>query len=233
MTAIHTGCTTTAVYMAVIQFAHWCTIYLCMCACTCVYVYVCICMCMCMCVCRLPMVLHLGTRVLTQPVTHSCIYVFYSFRFTRLFMYSCTITLVLTVTHPSDTQVTHDHNHFSGEDEWDSDVVEESTSQSQSDIEDNSDSNSFNDDDWIKVAVCEVQEEDGRWRQCTILELKTSNRHPTLSNVCLYFGNNEYEGLPPNTYRLQIDNNSRMNLYDSDNDKIHTRNIVNTRKYSI
>ena len=98
---------------------------------------------------------------------------------------------------------------------------------SESDVGDNSDENAFNDDDWIKVAVCEVQEEDGRWRRCSILELKTSNSNHVSSDVCLYFGENECEGLPPNTYKLQVDKNFRVNLTDSDNDKIHIRHLIN------
>ena len=80
---------------------------------------------------------------------------------------------------------------------------------------------SFNDADWIKEAVCEVEESDGVWRRCEIFSLKVSDRPG--SEVCIYFGDEEYEGLPPNTYTLVKGSSV---LYDSDNDQINVRNLI-------
>ena len=86
---------------------------------------------------------------------------------------------------------------------------------------DNTNDLSFDDDEWDKLVVCEVEEDNGVWKRCTIFSLKSS--HHSGSEVCLYFGNDEYEGLPPDTYTLDKNRNV---LYDSENDKINIRNVV-------
>ena len=100
--------------------------------------------------------------------------------------------------------------------EWDSDASEESSGV-QSEV--------FHAGDWIKEAVCEVEEVDGVWRHCEIFSLKVSDRPG--SEVCIYFGDDVYEGLPPNTYTL--DKVSSL-LYDSDGDQINIRNIIHMFK---
>ena len=64
----------------------------------------------------------------------------------------------------------------------------------------------FNDDDWDKFAVCKVQEDDDTWTRYILFALK-SVRDPSFS-VCLYFGTDEYEGLPLNTYILDRNNHT-------------------------
>ena len=67
-----------------------------------------------------------------------------------------------------------------------------------------------------------MKEDNGRWNRVTLSALK-STIDPS-SDVCLYFGTDEYEGLPPNTYTLDIMNTQI--LYDSDHDKIEIRNLI-------
>ena len=79
----------------------------------------------------------------------------------------------------------------------------------------------FNDSDWSVYGTCEVQEEDGTWRRATLFNLISRTAVPG-GHICLYFGDEEYEGLPPNTYTL--DSNNR--LFDSDHDEIKIRYLV-------
>ena len=69
------------------------------------------------------------------------------------------------------------------------------------------------------LAKCNV-EDNGEWRECTIYTLKSSSEPGV--DVCLYFGDEEYEGLCPNTYSLIKDGH----LYDADNDEIPIRNLT-------
>ena len=57
------------------------------------------------------------------------------------------------------------------------------------------------------------------WRSCTIYNWK--NSFPD-DEVCLYFRDDEYEGLRTNTYHLD----KYDHLYDSYNDLIPIRNLV-------
>ena len=66
-----------------------------------------------------------------------------------------------------------------------------------------------------------MKEDNGTPKCVTLFTLK-SESDPT-SDVCLYFGTDEYKGLPPNTYTL--DTNTRI-LFDSDHDKIEIRNLI-------
>ena len=62
-------------------------------------------------------------------------------------------------------------------------------------------------------------------KHCVNVRSTHWNRHQSLvrgSDVCLYFGGEEYEGLHPNTWSL-IKNN---HLYDADNDEIPIRNSI-------
>ena len=68
------------------------------------------------------------------------------------------------------------------------------------------------------LAKCHA-EDNGEWCECTIYTLKSSQSG---SEVCLYFGGEEYEGLPPNTYSLSKDDH----LYDAENDEIPIRSLV-------
>ena len=116
----------------------------------------------------------------------------------------------------------------------DANKVHESLSGSESDEGSDSDSESdegsvFNDSyesagemddgEWDKLGICEIQEENGCWRYVDILgrvDDKVRGAH-----VCLYFGCDEYEGLP-GTYRFDCDLGL---LYDSDGDSIPLRNL--------
>ena len=116
----------------------------------------------------------------------------------------------------------------------DANKVHESLSGSESDEGSDSDSESdegsvFNDSyesagemddgEWDKLGICEIQEENGCWRYVDILGRvgdKVRGAH-----VCLYFGCDEYEGLP-GTYRFDCDFGL---LYDSDGDSIPLRNF--------
>ena len=69
------------------------------------------------------------------------------------------------------------------------------------------------------LAKCHV-EDNGKWRECTIYTFRSSSEPG--SDVCLYFGGEEYEGLPPNTYSLNKDGH----LYDSENDEIPIRDLI-------
>ena len=82
----------------------------------------------------------------------------------------------------------------------------------------NQDVNIFHDTNWCKFAVCEVLEEDGEWRRCTLYNLKSSE-----SVVCVFFGDNEYEGLPPHSYSVNRNTNV---LRDSDGDEVTTRRLI-------
>ena len=61
---------------------------------------------------------------------------------------------------------------------------------------------------------------DGVWRRATLYNLISRTTDPGGGDICLYFGDEEYEGLPPHTYDL--DNNR---LFDSDHDEIKIRNL--------
>ena len=101
-------------------------------------------------------------------------------------------------------------------------------SSSESDKEDESDSeidmddshecvDDMDDSQWDKLGICEVQESNGCWRYADILgrvEDKGNGAH-----VCLYFGCDEYEGLP-GSYRFDCDLGL---LYDDDGDSIPIR----------
>ena len=77
----------------------------------------------------------------------------------------------------------------------------------------------FDDDEWDVLVKCHV-EENGEWCESTIYTLRSSSEPG--SDVCLYFGGEEYEGLPPNTYSLIKDDH----LYDSENDEVPIRNLI-------
>lgn len=76
------------------------------------------------------------------------------------------------------------------------------------------------DDEWVKLALCEVQEEDDTWKRCKILGWK-ENKNPS-DRVCLWFGGTEYEGLPEGSYKLDLESGR---LKDCDGDDIMLRNL--------
>ena len=95
-------------------------------------------------------------------------------------------------------------------------------SDSESDVDDCDSHESMgdmDDNEWDKLGICEVQESNGCWRNADILgkvEDKGNGAH-----VCLYFGCDEYEGLP-GSYRFDTDLGL---LYDDDGDSIPIRNF--------
>ena len=72
----------------------------------------------------------------------------------------------------------------------------------------------FEDDDWVKVGACEVLDNTSIWRGVDILAKKGDH-----DRVCLWFGGDEYEGIP-GTYRYDKVNEK---LYDDDGDLIPSR----------
>ena len=91
-------------------------------------------------------------------------------------------------------------------DEWDSDVDTETSDADSFFSDDDNDDNCFDDDLWDVFGKCQVQESEGEWCDCTIFTLKSSKSAPG-SDVCLYFGGDEYEGLVPDTYSMDKDDN--------------------------
>lgn len=80
------------------------------------------------------------------------------------------------------------------------------------------DASTFNDDDWQRVATADV-EDDGKFYEYAIYEHKTGGGH------CLYFGEDEYEGVGEDgacgTHSFQ-----NGLLLDSDGDVISARNVA-------
>lgn len=67
-----------------------------------------------------------------------------------------------------------------------------------------------------------MQGQDNILRQCKLYSWKLSKSQPG-SDVCIYFEDDEYEGLPPHTY--SIDKNSNV-LRDSDDEEITIRYLI-------
>ena len=75
----------------------------------------------------------------------------------------------------------------------------------------------MNDDEWARVASCELEEGD-EWRGADIYCLKDNP-----DKICVYFGDDEYEGFPGGTYTFDRHN---CRLYDDDMEVIEVRDVV-------
>ena len=77
------------------------------------------------------------------------------------------------------------------------------------------------DEEWEEIGVCEVEEEDNTWKECRIMGRKSAENPG--DRVCLWFGRDEYEGLPDGSYTL---NKETGEIFDGDNDEVMSRNFV-------
>lgn len=98
------------------------------------------------------------------------------------------------------------------ESDWDSGGVSESESESVGE-------SLINHSEWEKLGSCEVEEETVPmfFREVDILGRRDKVRG---ENVCLWFGGDEYEGLPGGKYRFE-----NGNLYDDENNPILFRDL--------
>ena len=74
--------------------------------------------------------------------------------------------------------------------------------------------------EWVRIALCEVEEDSKVWREVVIFGKKLA-KNPSES-VCLWFGDGEYEGLPLGSYRFDQDQGK---LFDEDGEQIMIRGV--------
>ena len=84
----------------------------------------------------------------------------------------------------------------------------------------------YNEAAWYKIGQCEVFDRgyddwfpDPRWRKCELLawryEGNLSLEYEPGLHICIKFGEEEYEGLPPEMYTLDVRNNTLNNAFDN------------------
>ena len=105
--------------------------------------------------------------------------------------------------------------------------VESESEESGEESDSHKDVGLMDDDEWVKIGDCEVMDHwDGNhdamlWREVGVYGRK-DQRNPC-NRVILWFGGDEYEGMPDGTYRYEKGNGL---LLDTDGDPIRHRNMI-------